>query len=124
MEKNSIKTIEINNNKFFYAEANEVKNEDFQSKVHSYLNGIEKNWNLIKIIIIVTFTISICLLIIIIICVRNTCCCCLKNKETKRLNMIEALLPEPKLINQLRRKSADSFDDTPKRMIEISKNNR
>ena len=73
--------------------------------------------------IIVTFNISICLLIILITCVRNTCCC-FKKREKKKLNMIEALLPEPKLINQLRRKSADSFDDTPKRMIEISKNNR
>ena len=38
--------------------------------------------------------------------------------------MIEAFLPEPKLINQLRRKSADSLDDTTKRMIETIKNNR
>ena len=63
-DNTKLKFININENKFFYADAKEIPMENFSSIFTEFIENIEKNLNIVKIISIIIITINIIVILL------------------------------------------------------------
>ena len=96
-DNTKLKFININDNKFFYADAKEVPIENFNNIFTEFIENIERNWNIVKIVTIVIMSIPLIAAVIAITAFTKKCIAnCIGKKQKKlikKINLIEGFLP-------------------------------